>query len=213
MREWLMLPNLLSLSRIPLGCAVGYCLYVDTPAATIVAALLTVTTGITDALDGYLARRSGHVTRLGVALDPICDKLFALVMVAALILFRSFPFWLALVVVGRDAVILLGGLLLTRREKVELPSNLPGKYAFAALAVLLGAHVIRFQFSIELMTPIVVVLIGWSLWSYGKVFYYKWHNRAIPQFQDRRTYAVIRKTLVWAVAVAHFVMFYFEKLR
>jgi len=208
-----MLPNLLSLSRVPLGCAVGYCLHLDTPAATAAAGLLVIVTGITDGLDGYLARRSGHITRLGVALDPICDKLFALVMVVALVLFRAFPLWLALAVVGRDVLILSGGLLLAQRGKADLPSNLPGKYAFAALAVLLGAHVIRFQFSIQLMTPLVVALTGWSLWSYGRVFYYKWHGRQLPPFRDRGVYGIMRKTLVWAVGITHFIMFYFEKLR
>lgn len=213
MREWLILPNLVSMSRIPLAFAISYCLWRDSFVATVTAALLIIFAGITDAIDGALARRMGRVTALGVALDPICDKLFAIVLLAALIAYRGFPVWLALLVVGRDLLILSGGWFLSRREKVSLPSNLPGKYAFAALAVLMGAYVIRFQFSILIMTPIVVLLIAWSLWSYGRLFFFKWRGIVRPEFVDRPAYARSRVALIWALGAAHFVMFYFEKLR
>jgi len=213
MREWWIIPNLLSLSRIPLAVAIGYCLWRDSLTATVVAAALIILAGVTDALDGFMARRMGRVTTLGIALDPISDKLFAIILVAALIAYRGFPVWLAVAVVGRDLLILIGGLLLSRREKVSLPSNLPGKYAFAALAVLLGAYVIRFQFSIHLMTPIVVTLLAWSLASYGRLFWLKWHGRTAPESQDRRAFAVTRICLIWVIAIAHFAMFYLEKFR
>ena len=108
------LPNLLSLSRVVLAPVIWYFLRLDTPGATATAAGLVILAGVTDGLDGYLARKMGGVTRLGIALDPIADKLFALLLVMGLILYRGFPIWLAAAVVARDAIILIGGLLLTR---------------------------------------------------------------------------------------------------
>jgi CDP-diacylglycerol--glycerol-3-phosphate 3-phosphatidyltransferase len=211
--ELLYASNLLSLSRIPLAPLVGYFLWCDNTASTVIAALLLIVAGITDGLDGYLARRRGTVTRLGVALDPIADKFFALFLVISLILFRNFPVWLAIVIVGRDLLILIGGLILSRREKISLPSSLSGKYAFASIVILLGAYVIRFRFSIELMTPVVLVLIGLSLWGYGRFFYYRIRGATPPTWHDTSTTKTIRIALIVVAAIAHIVMFYIEKLR
>jgi cardiolipin synthase len=212
-RELLLPPNLLSLSRVLLAPIAGYFLWRDTLTATIIAAVLLIVAGITDGLDGYLARRWHEVSKLGVALDPIADKIFALFLVLSLILFRGFPIWLALVIVGRDLLILAGGLVLSRREKVSLPSNLSGKYAFAAIVILLGAYVIRFQFSIELMTPVSLALIALSLWNYARLFYFRYRGAEPPRWTDNATARTLRISLTIAVAIAHFVMFYVEKLR
>ena len=213
-REVYRLPNLLSLSRILLAPVAVYCLWRAENWAIWVAVAIVVVAGITDALDGYLARRTNQVTPFGVALDPIADKAFAVILAVGLIFFRDFPLWLAALVVGRDLLILWGGVHLMRRKPdLVLPSNLTGKWAFASLAVLLGAHVIRFNFSIGLMTPIVTVLLIASLVSYVRVFVAVILNKPVPCFQDKKAYRVTRITLTTGVALAHFVMFWVEFLR
>jgi len=210
----LTLPNLLTLIRILLAPAVAYFIWRADTGATVLAAVLFILAGITDGLDGYLARRLNCETRLGVALDPIADKVFAIVLVGALILWRGFPVWLAGVIVGRDLILLGGGTILMRRfPGISLPSNLTGKWAFAAVAVLLGAHIIRFEFSIQLMTPVVVTLLAASLLSYGQVFRAVYHRREVEPFRDRPAYRAIRIGLTCAAALAHVVMFWVEFLR
>jgi CDP-diacylglycerol--glycerol-3-phosphate 3-phosphatidyltransferase len=211
-REILELPNLLSLTRVGLAPVIGYYLWRDDPTSTVIAALLIIAAGITDGLDGYLARRMNRVTSLGVALDPIADKLFAIILVGCLIIFRDFPIWLAAVIVGRDLLIVAGGMLLNEESRISLPSNLTGKWAFAALAVLLGAYIIRFDFSIAVMTPTVVVLLAASLFGYGRVFFKIRSGQPTPPFVDRAAFKVIRYSLLAATAVAHAVMFYHEFL-
>jgi phosphatidylserine synthase len=178
-RELLQPANLLSLSRVALAPVVGYCLWLDTPIGTVIAALMLILAGVTDALDGYLARRLNQVTPLGIALDPIADKLFAVILVGCLIFL----------------------------------SNLTGKWAFAAIAVLLGAYVIRFEFSIALMTPVVVILLVASLVSYGLVFARVRKGVAVRPFDDTTLWRSIRYGLLAAAAVAHGVMFYVEFIR
>ena len=79
----LTLPNLLTLSRIvALPVLVGLLWWPQWPPGYGIAFALYVLMGITDYFDGYLARASGTVSRLGVFLDPIADK----IMVAAVIL-------------------------------------------------------------------------------------------------------------------------------
>lgn len=63
---------------------------------------------ISDALDGYLARRFNFATPLGAVLDPLADKLLVGFGILTLAWLQALPFWLALLVVLRDTVIVLG---------------------------------------------------------------------------------------------------------
>jgi len=213
-RELLYLPNLFSLSRVVLAPLICYLLARTENWATVAAVGLVIVAAITDALDGYLARKMGLVTPLGIALDPIADKAFAVILVVGLILFRDFPWWLAAMVIGRDLLLLVGGALLIRGHRnLTLPSNLTGKWAFAALAVLLGAHIIRFDFSISLMTPIVTILWVASLVVYARNFARLWRGETVIPFKDRASLKLARISLCVVVAVAHFWMFWAEFLR
>ena len=79
----LSLPNILTLSRIFAIPLLAYFLWwPDWPTGFLVAFVLYCLMGITDYFDGYLARASGAVSKLGIFLDPIADK----IMVAAVIL-------------------------------------------------------------------------------------------------------------------------------
>lgn len=212
-RELLQPPNLLSLARVALVPVIGFYLWRDGPTDTLYAALLVILAGVTDALDGWLARRMHIVTSLGVALDPIADKLFAIGLAFCLIVWREFPIWLAVAVVGRDLLIIAGGLVLRRTRPVVLPPSLIGKWTFACLATLLAAHVIRFEFSIMLVTPIVTALLVASLFSYARLFFKLRAGEEITPFDDRTIYRVIRYSLLAAGSIALLVMFYFEFLR
>ncbi len=214
LRELRYLPNLFSLSRVALAPFVCYLLWRPENWATGAAIGLVILAAITDGLDGYLARRMKQVTPIGIALDPVADKLFAALLVVGLIFFRDFPWWLAALVIGRDLLILIGGALLIRaRRNLTLPSNLTGKWAFASLVVLLGAHMIRFDFSISLMTPIVTVLWIASLVVYARNFLRLWHGETVTPFKDRASLKLARISLCVVVAAAHFWMFWVEFLR
>jgi len=212
-RELLQLPNLMSLLRIPLAAAVGYFLWRDDGLSILIAAVLLTVAGITDGLDGYLARRRGQITQLGIALDPICDKIFAIILVICLIWFRDFPIWLAVVVVARDLLILAGGMFLIDRRKVSLPSNLTGKHAFAWLAVLLASYVTRFEFGIALITPIVVILLAASTVAYARVFYIVRKGMPPLAFVDRSWTRIARLSYVWIVSAVYLIRFYLDVLR
>ncbi|MEW5794724.1 MAG: CDP-alcohol phosphatidyltransferase family protein [Candidatus Zixiibacteriota bacterium] len=200
------LPNLFSLSRVIIAPALLILLGRDDTTSVVVASVLFALAGLTDWADGYVARRTGAVTPLGIALDPIADKIFAVVLVLGLIAFREFPIWLAALVVGRDLLILAGGAyLLKRRDGLTLPSNLTGKWAFAALVVLLATYLIRFPFGIQIMTPIASGLLLLSLTIYSRTFVRHWRNQIVEPFADRTAYRIIRVSL--AIAVAALLLF------
>lgn len=189
---WLQIPNLVSLLRLALIPAIGYYLSIGDSRSTLICAILMIVAGITDGLDGYLARRMNQVTQFGIALDPVADKLFAGALIVLLIFYREFPIWLAAAIIGRDLLILLAGLILLGRQKVVVPSNITGKYTFGVMAFLLGSYVIRFDFGIRLTLMITVVLLVLSTVVYARVFLYVKRGQAPPVFQDKPVYKALR---------------------
>lgn len=206
--EILRLPNLVSMSRIAMIPLLWYFLAGSGQSAMFWAAVVMIAAGVSDGLDGWLARRMNLVTPLGIALDPIADKVFAGAMVILLIFYREFPVWLASIIIGRDLLILLAGLVLLRGRDITLPSNLTGKYAFTAIAVLLGSYVIRFPFGIELFTWLTIALVAASTFSYGRVFVFVRQGERPPQFNDRRAYRVMRIVVTLGIALLYFVRLY-----
>jgi cardiolipin synthase len=79
---------------------------------------LLLAAGLSDALDGYIAKRFNARTDLGAYLDPIADKTLLDGIYVALALSGWLPPWLAILVVGRDVLIVLGVVLIQRRDPV-----------------------------------------------------------------------------------------------
>lgn len=101
------LPNLISIARILLTLPVAYLLLQQRFSEAL---LLFFVAGVSDALDGYLAKRFGWHSRLGSILDPLADKLLLVTAFVCLAWVAVIPFWLVLLVLGRDLVIILGAL-------------------------------------------------------------------------------------------------------
>ncbi|MCC5948392.1 MAG: CDP-alcohol phosphatidyltransferase family protein [Nitriliruptoraceae bacterium] len=107
----LTVPNLLSLARI----AILPVVYLDLVAGRLVRAfVLLAIFATTDWLDGYLARRLDQITRLGTLLDPISDRILFVVVGIGFVVSDLLPLWALIVLLVRDAAVLLvgGGLLL-----------------------------------------------------------------------------------------------------
>src|SRR5688572_10901167 len=91
------LPNVLSLSRLPLAAAF---LLVDSIAGR---AVIVAAVGLTDLADGYFARRMpSHDRRAGAIIDPITDKLFVLIAFLAFAIRRDISIGMLLIVLARD---------------------------------------------------------------------------------------------------------------
>lgn len=192
LKQLLEIPNLISLSRIFLVPFIGYYLAQNDNESTLVAFILILVAAFTDGLDGYLARKMNKISRLGVALDPVADKIFAGLLVVLLIYYRDFPIWLAAVVMGRDLLILIAGGLALKGRDISVPSNLTGKYAFATLAALLCCYIIRFELGITVLTYLTVGLLTLSIINYSLVYFRILYDLPPKQFQDRPIYRILR---------------------
>jgi cardiolipin synthase (CMP-forming) len=93
-----------------------------------VALALFLLAGITDGLDGFLARSRKEKTTLGMVLDPVADKLLLMSAVVTLTILKELPRWFAIIVVSRD-VLLIGGSVIIYMflGKVALPPSWLGK--------------------------------------------------------------------------------------
>ena len=92
-------------------------------------------TGVTDVLDGRLARARNEVTRFGTLADPLADKLMVLVAVFALTARGSVPRWVAVLLAAKELVQIVGaGFFLVSKSKVT-PANSAGKLATVLLYI------------------------------------------------------------------------------
>ena len=104
------LPNFLSLLRIILVPVIVIFLIQGSYAKVLI---VFVVAGLTDALDGALARLLNKQTKLGSFLDPLADKILLSTSFIALAIFSLIPSWLAVIVISRDFLILLGIMILS----------------------------------------------------------------------------------------------------
>ncbi len=135
--------------------------------------------GISDYLDGVLARRWQQVTRLGQLLDPAADRLYVGVALLALAWRDVLPWWLALVVVVRDVLLTLNVALLSSRGFSSLPVHRVGKAAtfvlLLALPLLLLAETVG-----AARTAVLPLAWATTLWGIGLYWWagvgYLWHT-------------------------------------
>lgn len=111
------IPNLLSLIRILLIPVFGYLFYNDQKIAAVVVLALS---GLSDTLDGTIARRFNQISALGKVLDPVADKLTQITIAVMLLidfrsaqnsLIRAFG-WVFLVFLIKEAIMIIGGLVM-----------------------------------------------------------------------------------------------------
>ena len=130
------LPNALTVLRVVLVAPIAYLLWVR---AYPTALILLLIAGVSDALDGALARRFDWGSAFGAALDPVADKLLIGVLFVVFTLQHHLPLWVTLIAVGRDALI-MGGAAVYRWlfEQPEIRPTFLSKVNTATQLAVLG---------------------------------------------------------------------------
>jgi cardiolipin synthase (CMP-forming) len=103
------IPNLITLARILL---VPVVIWAITSGEMRIAFLLFFAAGLSDAVDGFLAKRFGMATELGAYLDPLADKAMIVSIYVALGIAEAIPRWLVILVVSRD-IMIVGAVMLS----------------------------------------------------------------------------------------------------
>jgi CDP-diacylglycerol---glycerol-3-phosphate 3-phosphatidyltransferase len=116
------LPTILTLSRIVLIPVFVFTVYMH----PVFGALIFGIASLTDFLDGYLARRSGDITKFGIILDPIADKFLVISALIVLVDMARIPAWIAITIIARE--FLITGLRVVALSKdIVIAAELGGK--------------------------------------------------------------------------------------
>jgi cardiolipin synthase len=132
----LTLPNVISFARIAL-IPVFVWLIVERR-TTFTGLVVFGVVVATDWVDGAIARATGQVSEVGKVLDPVADRLAIGAGLIALVVRDAFPLWAALLILARDALILIAGVVLLSARRVRIEVRYIGKMATFLLMAAIG---------------------------------------------------------------------------
>lgn len=179
------IPNIITVLRIVLVAPFLWALLEE---RYNIALLLFVIAGISDALDGFLAKYFGWTSELGGLLDPIADKLLLMGAILALGWLNELPGWLVALVILRDLLIVSGAisyhLLIERFEAAPLMIS---KLNTLVQLILVCAVIVNYgmiPLPEILLTGLIVLTALTTLWS-GAAYIWQWSQRARNRRRNR----------------------------
>lgn len=175
-KEIFYISNILSVLRIVLIIPTCYLFLIGIEQNKYLILCVLLVMYVTDLLDGYLARKLNQVSELGKIIDPVADKLVVCTIAIMMFISGLIPLWFIVIVVLRDVLILLFGLILKQKKKIVLMSNYPGKIAVFTIGLALAFSIFK---ETELLRNISSLLyyISTLLIVYSSFLYYKRFNQ------------------------------------
>ncbi len=141
------LPNLITLARIALIPLVLVWIDNYSPRLSALACVVFLVAALSDALDGYLARRLGMVTVVGKFLDPLADKLIVLSTLVMLVAVERAPAWLVIVLMARELAV-TGLRAIASQEGFVIAAGARGKAKTALQLVGIGFLLVHFRYNV-----------------------------------------------------------------
>ena len=171
------IPNIISIVRIVLVVPITYYLWSQN---YLVALLLFLVGGLSDGLDGFLARRYHWETELGVMLDPMGDKLMMLSAYLLLGWHSLLPWWLVILVISRDLILVFGTLLYRKfvavaKLKPLYISKLNTVFQILLVLIIMFSQVITIN---QLIVDSILWLVAITTVMSGYAYINEWGNRA-----------------------------------
>lgn len=172
------LPNILSLARIAL---VPLLLVLLQEQNFLMSLVIFIVAGITDGLDGYIAKHYNAKTKLGGILDPLADKALLVSSYVMLSLLELIPFWLVVVVVFRDLIIISGYLIMeiffgsVTIEPLKI-SKLNTVMQITYIVLVLAA--MAWQLNIPTVLLMTAYMVFVTSFLSGAMYVYIWSKRA-----------------------------------
>lgn len=133
------IPNILTTLRLIIVPILGYAMNSE---RYVFAIILFTLGGITDVVDGYIARKFNMITKWGKVFDPLADKLMQITALTFLVIKDLIPIVVLIIVVLKELLMLIGGILLYTKGKTVIGANWYGKLAtvifyFAIIATII----------------------------------------------------------------------------
>ena len=141
--------------------------YFDKITAGYIVGGIGIFAAITDILDGYLARKLNQITEFGKIIDPLADKVLIVFVVLNLFLLGEIPDYYFYMIIARDVLILIGGLIVAKKIGKVLPSDYIGKatvlaIAFVLLMILLNVDSTSLPYLILYYLSIVLIFASFA---------------------------------------------------
>jgi CDP-diacylglycerol--glycerol-3-phosphate 3-phosphatidyltransferase len=182
------LPNLLTLSRIFVVPVLIAALLtsresLDLPGYSLpwkrLALVLFLLAALTDALDGFLARRWGQTSKLGTLLDPVADKLLVASTLIALVQRDAIPAWVAIVQIGRDIAV-TGFRSIAAQHGCTIPASPWGKWKMAGQVLMLALLIGGLSWPALSQPGLAVAYVVTAVSVYGGLDYFLRFKSAVP---------------------------------
>ena len=178
------LPNKLTLSRFALTVAFLVVMFArNLPYHETLALAFFVAAGISDFLDGQIARRRNLITNFGILMDPLADKIMVCSAFIAFVELGWFAAWMAVIIVARELAI-TGLRLLAASKNVVLAAERFGKHKTISQIVAIIAILIDQIMQKNQWGSIGQAIFGWNLfgghsWSWWVAEVFKWLSVAL----------------------------------
>lgn len=148
------IPNILTLARFAL---IPVYIVVFAYGHLFISFLILLLAGLTDILDGYIARSRGLTTQIGAMLDPLADKCMMLVVVLSLLYVNLIP-WAAVVAMFiREVGMIISSAIFHFRGKVTVPANAMGKATTVLYYVAILFIILELSFAIPFLWFVIVL--------------------------------------------------------
>ncbi|MBQ5597010.1 MAG: CDP-alcohol phosphatidyltransferase family protein [Clostridia bacterium] len=181
MKSTITIPNLLSLFRI---CLIPFIVWVYFDPSIennlVIVAGLVILSGLTDVLDGFIARKFNMISEVGKVLDPIADKLTQATVVFCLATAHTALIPLIILIVVKEILMLIGALLVMRDKNVETPyARWWGKLATVMLyalmiIVIIGDYIGHMpSIVITFISSVAIAFVFFSFLSYLTIYFKK----------------------------------------
>lgn len=169
--------NLLSLLRLLMAVPFWILIkQIDEPGMRTLLFSLAMLGAISDWADGFIARKRNEVTEIGKIIDPLADKVTIGAIIIGLYTIGAIPEFYFFIVIGRDLMIFLGGIYVTKKIGRVLPSNMLGKLTVSIigmviLLILLDVDPVTFVFKFFYYTSTVLIFVSFFAYAYRAIEY------------------------------------------
>lgn len=175
--RYMSLPNSLTLLRIFFVPLLVVLLLTKEPNMDLWAVGVFLLAAVTDLLDGYLARRRAQVSRVGILLDPIADKLLVSAAFISLVELQQVPAWIVVIIVGREFAV-SGLRSIASAEGFTVPASDLGKTKMVLQVVAITVIVLERRYPrLHPMGDVLLwLVVGVALLSAGDYFWAFWRR-------------------------------------
>ena len=149
------IPNMLSILRIILVFVFVFCFFYFEEAY--IALFIFLLAGLTDVIDGYLARRNNWITKLGKILDPFADKLMQCTVLICLLIDGLIPWWFVVPFFAKELFTLIAGFCVIKKRDVAVVSKWYGKLTVCIFYATIAASIVFADFLSS--KPIIAAII------------------------------------------------------